>query len=502
MDAEFSMNMNITPPMQRGAGVSHATTHMTHHDLRSPISEPIVSGLVAVSDGVLVLGTGVVAAWVSGISFAHHGYLAVAVSLLGVFITAAFWCLVKAYRFSALEKAVRGIGTAMVGLALMTLFQIALTVATAGVYQANLRWLVMWFMLCAPLLTLSRVVVHGLIGHWARIGRLSERVAVVGATSLARQLVDDICGPGRERCHVVGIFDDICRPHHRSARLGATSIQTLDHLVDLIREDRVDAVIVAIPLSDKPRISQVIERLKHTPVDVRICPGYAALYSDRVTITKVGQYAMLNVMERPLCHWRRVAKDIEDRVLGSLILAMIAPLMLVIAAAIKFDSPGPVLFRQKRLGYNNKIIEVLKFRTMHHAMSDPNANQLTKRNDPRVTRLGGFLRRTSLDELPQFINVVRGDMSIVGPRPHALAAKAGSVVYHEAVEYYDARHRMKPGITGWAQVNGWRGETETVEQLVHRVDHDLFYVENWSILMDLKIIVRTIFCGFTGKSVY
>jgi len=181
---------------------------------------------------------------------------------------------------------------------------------------------------------------------------------------------------------------------------------------------------------------------------------------------------------------------------------MISPLLLAIALLIKLDSPGPALFRQKRYGFNNRLIEVLKFRTMYADQSDANAEQLTRRNDPRVTRIGAFLRRTSLDELPQFINVVRGEMSIVGPRPHALSAKAGTLLYQEAIKYYDARHRMKPGITGWAQVNGWRGETDTVEQIKKRVEHDLYYIEHWSILLDLKIIARTILGGFTGHHAF
>jgi exopolysaccharide biosynthesis polyprenyl glycosylphosphotransferase len=189
-------------------------------------------------------------------------------------------------------------------------------------------------------------------------------------------------------------------------------------------------------------------------------------------------------------------------VLGAAILTLISPLMLAIAIMIKLDSPGPVLFRQKRYGFNNQLIEVFKFRSMFTHMTDHNAEQLTQRNDPRITRLGAFLRRTSLDELPQFLNVVRGEMSIVGPRPHALSAKAGALLYQDAVKYYDARHRVKPGITGWAQVNGWRGETDTVEQIRKRVEHDLYYIEHWSILLDLKIIIRTITGGFTGHHAF
>jgi exopolysaccharide biosynthesis polyprenyl glycosylphosphotransferase len=219
-------------------------------------------------------------------------------------------------------------------------------------------------------------------------------------------------------------------------------------------------------------------------------------------VSHLAGLTFLNVIDRPLRDWNWIAKVIEDRVLSALILALISPLLLAVAILIKLDSPGPVFFRQKRYGFNNDLIEVLKFRTMHHAAADVNAEQLTRRNDPRITRIGSFLRRTSIDELPQFLNVLRGEMSIVGPRPHALKAKAGTLLYQEAVKYYDARHRMKPGITGWAQVNGWRGETDTIEQIRKRVEHDLYYIENWSVSLDLRIIAQTIFGGFTGRHAF
>ena len=197
-----------------------------------------------------------------------------------------------------------------------------------------------------------------------------------------------------------------------------------------------------------------------------------------------------------------VAKVIEDRVLAVLFLAMASPLLLLIAVAIKLDSPGPVLFRQMRLGFNDRLIEVLKFRTMRVESQDATAARLATRDDPRVTRIGRVLRRLSLDELPQLWNVLRGDMSIVGPRPHALHAKAADLLYHEVVQNYAARHRVKPGITGWAQVNGWRGETDTVEKIQRRVEHDLAYIENWSLAFDLRIILLTFVFGFVHKNAY
>jgi exopolysaccharide biosynthesis polyprenyl glycosylphosphotransferase len=198
-------------------------------------------------------------------------------------------------------------------------------------------------------------------------------------------------------------------------------------------------------------------------------------------------------MGKPLDESGIVLKRIEDIVIALICLLVTLPLFVLIAICIKLDSPGPVFFRQERLGANNLPLDLLKFRSMYVDQSDPLGHRLTEADDPRITRVGKFIRRTSMDELPQLINVVRGDMSLVGPRPHALAASAAGVVYARAIQRYPIRHRVKPGITGWAQVNGWRGETTTIEQIRRRVDHDLYYIENWSLTFDLLILGWTVF---------
>jgi len=192
----------------------------------------------------------------------------------------------------------------------------------------------------------------------------------------------------------------------------------------------------------------------------------------------------------------------EDRVLSAILLLFALPLICIIAVAIKLDSPGPVFFRQRRYGFGGRVFEAMKFRTMYVAQSDQLGAQLTRRNDPRITRLGRVLRRTSLDEVPQLFNVLRGEMSLVGPRPHPLAAKAADVLYHEAIGHYALRHRVRPGITGWAQVNGWRGETETLVQLQKRVEYDLNYIEHWSLWLDIRILLRTAVCVFRNADVF
>ena len=195
--------------------------------------------------------------------------------------------------------------------------------------------------------------------------------------------------------------------------------------------------------------------------------------------------------DRPISDWNLVFKWLFDRVVAALALIILSPVMLATAIAIKLDSKGPVLFRQKRHGFNNELIEIYKFRSMYTDRTDQGAAKLVTRDDPRVTKIGKFIRKSSIDELPQLFNVLKGQLSIVGPRPHALQAKAANVLYYEAVEGYFARHRVKPGITGWAQINGWRGETDTLDKIMQRVNHDLYYIEHWSLFLDLYILMMT-----------
>ena len=195
-------------------------------------------------------------------------------------------------------------------------------------------------------------------------------------------------------------------------------------------------------------------------------------------------------------------KTLFDRVAGLLILAALSPVMLAAAFAVKLDSRGPVLFRQRRLGFNNEVIQIFKFRSLYHEHADPHARRIVTKGDSRVTRIGRFIRKTSLDELPQLFNVMRGELSLVGPRPHAVEAPTANRLWEEVVDSYFARHRVRPGLTGWAQINGWRGELDTQEKLQHRVEHDLYYIENWSLLFDLYILARTPFALLRSENAY
>jgi Undecaprenyl-phosphate glucose phosphotransferase len=323
----------------------------------------------------------------------------------------------------------------------------------------------------------------------------------VGTGADAERLLEHVATSGDPSVRIVGVFDN------RASRVpGAVAGHPvrgrIADLRALTKTMPVDEVIVAIPWTAEDSLTSIFSQLRCLPLDVRLAPGPIGYRLPSRPVSHLAQLPLLHVADRPLDDWGRMLKWLEDRLLGSLILLLISPLMALIALAIKLDSPGPVLFRQKRYGFNNELIEVLKFRTMRTDLCDQQGVVSTRANDPRLTRVGGLLRRTSLDELPQFINVLRGDMSIVGPRPHAIQTRAGDKLLEEVVAEYSVRHKVKPGITGWAQINGWRGTIDTVEKLRNRVAFDIYYLENWSLMFDLKIIALTLFKGFIGKEAY
>ena len=265
------------------------------------------------------------------------------------------------------------------------------------------------------------------------------------------------------------------------------------------RNSRLDLLIVSLPVTAEKRLLQLLKKLWVLPVDIRLSAHSNQLRFRPRTYSYIGNVPFIDVTDKPIADWDHVKKWLFDKIAASLALILFAPLMAVIALLIKLDSKGPVLFRQKRQGFNNELIDVYKFRSMYVDHADVDASKLVTKDDPRVTRVGRFLRKTSLDELPQFFNVLKGDLSLVGPRPHALKAKAENKLYYDVVDGYFARHRVKPGVTGWAQISGWRGETDTEEKIQRRVEHDLYYIENWSVTFDLYICLMTPFALLQGR---
>jgi Undecaprenyl-phosphate glucose phosphotransferase len=363
-------------------------------------------------------------------------------------------------------------------------------------------WASLWGALGFVTLVGSRIVIVHAIEMWSRERRLARTIAVVGANATSARLINEMREAWDPPADIVGVFDD------RSTRLpqtyaGPPVAGTVSDLLALSQREVVDSVIIALPVTAKDRIAQVLSQLDSSVADIDLALDLGDLpYGKYYPSETTQSTSIVHIVRRPIKNWDALRKRTFDLIVSVVLLVIIAPVILIIAALIKLDSRGPVLFRQKRLGFNNNVITVLKFRTMYHHRQDPLGDRLTRRADDRITRLGKWLRRTSLDELPQLFNVIAGDMSLVGPRPHALNAKAANRPYGDAVDGYARRHRVKPGITGWAQVNGWRGETETIEQIANRVAHDLYYIEHWSLSLDIKILVLTAWREFLNPRAF
>lgn len=361
--------------------------------------------------------------------------------------------------------------------------------------------ILVWFISGWFLLILYRLILRRNVMKWIQDGRLRQRVAVVGADLIGQEMISVLKNDGLNRYDVVGYFDD--RSDRVPEKIGdVVRLGAVVDILDYAHENHLDVVLIALPWAAERRIQEIVSGMAQLPIDLRLCPENLGQRFIQSGYSDVAGVPVLNLRDRPLNDQQMFLKTVEDRILGILLLAIFSPLMLVVALLIKLDSPGPVLFRQPRFGFNNLPFDVLKFRTMHHEKTDVAGEQSTRRDDDRITRIGKFLRKSSIDELPQIINVVRGEMSVVGPRPHPIGMTAADRLCADVVDEYANRHRIKPGITGWAQVNGWRGATHQEEQLRKRVEFDLHYIENWSLWLDFKIIVLTVFELIRSRNAY
>jgi Undecaprenyl-phosphate glucose phosphotransferase len=465
------------------------------------VSLSIVSGVLRMVDCLVVF----MASWVAFVLYlADRGAASMSYILLGLigsFLAGNILQISGAYRLSAIRDPWSGLGSIVQAVVVVAVIFIVIGFLTQTSLAWSRLWAGLWFVFTIIGLTGARTGLLILTWRWAENGSLRRNVAVVGTGAEAERLLAHIANGGDRTVRVVGVFDN------RSSRVpksvaGHPVRGRVADLREFTKTMPVDEVIVAIPWTAEDSLVSIFSQLRCLPVDVRLAPGPIGYRLLSRPVSHLAELSLLHVSDRPLDDWGRMVKWLEDRILGSLILLLIALPMVLIALAVKLDSPGPALFRQKRYGFNNQLIEVLKFRTMRNDQCDPSGVVSTEVNDSRLTRIGAFLRRTSLDELPQFINVLRGDMSIVGPRPHARETKAGDQLLENVIAEYRVRHKVKPGITGWAQVNGWRGTIDSVEKLRNRVHFDIFYLENWSLLFDLKIIALTLFKGFIGKNAY
>ncbi len=359
-------------------------------------------------------------------------------------------------------------------------------------------WLGYWFLIGFGGVIGFRVLVYRLLNRLRSKGLNAKQVVLVGTEQSVNKMVANLAAKpwmGLKVCWAVLIAQPVGSLNLASHQWGLS----LDNLVEKIDVHDARDVWICLPLKEEETMNKVLYALRHHTANIRYFPDFSGFALIRNKTTTIAGMPVLDLSCSALDGINWITKNIVDRLLGLFIFVMISPLLLLIALGIKLTSPGPILFKQYRHGIDGRRINIYKFRSMKlHTEADGAVTQASKM-DGRITPLGAFLRRTSLDELPQFFNVIQGKMSIVGPRPHAMAHNE---FYKEEIEYYMQRHKVKPGITGWAQINGFRGETDTIEKMRKRIEYDLFYIENWSLALDFKIIFMTIFKGFVHKNAY
>ena len=376
------------------------------------------------------------------------------------------------------------------------LILIAFLTKTSTLYSR--QWMAMWTGFSWLFLLSFRFGFYKLLQYMRSRGWNHKRIIVVGTGELARSVARNIRDASWTGLDIVAFYDDeVCASIREidgiEVRCG------VDDIDNIVAQKDINEVWLALPLQEEERMRKILDNLRHSTVNIRFVPGIFGFRLFNHSITEVAGLPIIDLNASPMVGVNRFVKALEDKVLALIILVLISPVLLAIALGIKLTSKGPILFKQMRNGWDGKPIKVYKFRTMViHCEEEGQVTQACK-FDERVTKFGMFLRRTSLDELPQFFNVLQGRMSIVGPRPHAIVHNDQ---YKDQIDAYMMRHKVKPGITGWAQINGWRGQTDTLEKMKKRIEFDLYYIENWSLWLDLKIIFFSLFSGFVHKNAY
>jgi Undecaprenyl-phosphate glucose phosphotransferase len=467
-----------------------------------PVSPRLLSGVVRLFEAVAigVIGLIVHAIYVAPAAGLDSVYLSslLIVPVVSVVMFQAF----GTYSVPALRSVTFQLGRLIAGWTVVFAAFALLLFFFKSSDQVSRVWFGSWYVSGLAFFAIFRPLVTARVRALTRDGRLQRRAVIVGGGQPAAELINALERQNDSDIAICGIFDDRSDDRSPAVVAGYPKLGTLSELVAFGRRARIDMLIVSLPLSAEKRLISMMKQLWVLPVDIRLSAQSNKLRFRPRSYSYVGQVPFLDVFDKPIADWDSIFKRVFDVVMTSFMLVLLSPLMLLTALAIKLDSPGPVFFRQKRYGFNNEVISVLKFRSMYHHMADPAAKVVVTRNDPRVTRVGRFIRRTSIDELPQLFNVLMGSLSLVGPRPHAVNAHTSNQPFETVVDDYFARHRVRPGVTGWAQVNGWRGEIDAPEKIRRRTECDLYYIENWSVLFDLYIVLATPFALLKSEGAY
>jgi Undecaprenyl-phosphate glucose phosphotransferase len=386
------------------------------------------------------------------------------------------------------------------------LFPLVMSLLFVRSAQTEVHHLISWLLWFELIAMSATVAAHGVFQALRPMLRerilTRQRVAIIGAGESAARLIKwvELTAPGL--FEVIGVFDDRDSRRTLNSSVAHQIRGSTADLVELYKSAAFDKVVIALPHSAEARLLDLLRSLRVLPVDIVLAPDLMGFNAADQETAEMAGLKLHSLAHRPIREPQRLIKTAIDFAAASAALVFLSPLLLLIALIIRFDSDGPILFRQRRQGLGDRLFDVFKFRTMYCDLADPKGANQTKRGDPRVTRIGAFLRKTSLDELPQLLNVLRGEMSLVGPRPHTPHMLIGDKKHYEIVSEYSFRHRVKPGITGLAQVNGYRGAVDTPDQLKARVDLDLYYIDHWSLWLDIKILWRTAFVCFSGRNAY
>src|ERR1700712_5202961 len=490
--AAVAMDATADRPVERRRRLSPAALAVTNQKVRAAYSPIVIAGAVRVADFVILslVGIAIYFGYVARLSGFNWQYIAAILAMAA----AAVMCFQAAdiYEVQVFRGQLKQMTRMISSWAFVFLLFIGASFFAKLGGEISRLWLSAFFFVGLAALIGERLFLRALVRGWAREGRLDRRTIIVGSDQNGEKLVEALKVQDDSDIDILGVFDDRNDNRAMETCAGSPKLGKVDAIVEFARRTRVDLVLFALPISAETRILEMLKKLWVLPVDIRLSAHTNKLRFRPRSYSYLGKAPTLNVFEAPITDWDLVMKWLFDRVAGILILLLVSPIMALVALAIKLDSPGPVLFRQKRFGFNNERVDVFKFRSLYHDQADPLASKVVTKNDSRVTRVGRFIRKTSIDELPQLFNVLfKGNLSLVGPRPHAVQGKLQSRLFDEAVDGYFARHRVKPGITGWAQINGWRGEVDSEEKIQKRVEFDLYYIENWSVIFDLYILLKT-----------
>jgi len=455
-----------------------------------------IATIIRILDALLVGGLLWLIAAIYGIPWEAHYSFATALTMGLFFIIAQSNDLYRSRRGASLHHESVRLWIAWLSVILVLLF-IAYATQTSADYSRGV--ILIWFVVTPIVLTIWRGGLHYVLGGLREHGFNTRRVAIVGARELGADFARTILGAPWMGLLPVGFYDDRKPAGARPlVNEPVKVIGDLNTLVNHARTGKIDSIYITLPMRAEERIKNLLAQLSDTTVSVHLVPDFFIYNLMNASWSNLGDLPIVSIYETPFFGVDGWIKRLEDIVISSMILFVIAIPMVLIAIGVKLSSPGPVVFKQYRYGLRGNRIEVWKFRTMTACENGDDVTQ-AKRHDYRITPFGSFLRRTSLDELPQFINVLQGRMSIVGPRPHAVVHNEQ---YRKLISGYMLRHKVKPGITGLAQVNGWRGETDTLDKMKKRVEFDLAYIRNWSLFLDIKIIFMTLLKGFSGKNAY